>query len=87
MAALSTLPVTRCTAPRGLGLVLLKETSLVSIIALDDLIRKTHLAVGNTKEPLLFYSVACGIYLIIALISSKGLNAIELKVNRGQERI
>ncbi|MDH3742168.1 MAG: ABC transporter permease [Hyphomicrobiales bacterium] len=70
----------------NLWLVLLKETSLVSIIALDDLIRKTHLAVGNTKEPLLFYSVACGIYLAIALISSKGLNAIEFRVNRGQER-
>ena len=71
----------------NLWLVLLKETSLVSIIALDDLIRKTHIAVGNTKEPLLFYAVACGLYLAIALISSKGLDAIEVKVNRGQERI
>ena len=71
----------------NLWLVLLKETSLVSIIALDDLIRKTNIAVGNTKEPLLFYGVACFLYIIIALISSRGLSAIETKVNRGQERV
>ncbi len=71
----------------NLWLVLLKETSLVSIIALDDLIRKTNIAVGITKQPLMFYGVACAIYVAIALISSTGLTAIENKVNRGQERI
>ncbi|MGI9464628.1 MAG: ABC transporter permease, partial [Aestuariivirgaceae bacterium] len=45
----------------NLWLVLLKETSLVSIIALDDLMRKTHIAVGITKQPLMFYAVTCGI--------------------------
>lgn len=36
----------------NLWLILLKDTSLVSVIALDDLLRKTGLAVRVTKEPL-----------------------------------
>ena len=70
----------------NLWLVLLKETSLVSVIALNDLLRMTNLAQGSTKQPLFFYSVALTIYLILSLISSKGLGAIEAHVKRGEER-
>ena len=73
----------------GLGnlwLVLLKETSLVSIIALDDLLRQTKVAVGATKEPFFFYLVACLIYLALSMISSIGLVALERRSNRGQRR-
>jgi len=70
----------------NLWLVLLKETSLVSVIALNDLLRMTNLAQGSTKQPLFFYSVALTIYLILSLISSKGLGAIEAYVKRGEER-
>lgn len=44
-------------------LALLKETSLVSTISLVDLMRQTSLAVSVTKEPMLFYTVACFGYL------------------------
>ena len=71
----------------NLWLVLIKETSLVSIIALDDLLRRTHIAVGNTKEPLFFYGVTCLLYVMIALVASIGLSAIETRVNRGQEPV
>lgn len=70
----------------NLWLILLKDTSLVSIIALDDLIRKTNIIVGVTKQPILFYSLACFIYLVLSLISSRGLGWIDARVNRGQER-
>lgn len=68
----------------NLWLVLLKDTALVSVIALDDLLRKTHIAVGNTKEPFFFYLIACLIYLVLAMISSIGLGAIDRAVNRGE---
>lgn len=68
----------------NLWLVLLKDTALVSVIALDDLMRKTHIAVGNTKEPFFFYLIACLLYLTMAIISSVGLNAIDRAVNRGE---
>lgn len=44
-------------------LSLLKDTSLVSTISLVDLMRQTSLAVSVTKEPMLFYTVACLGYL------------------------
>ncbi len=71
----------------NLWLILLKETSLVSIIALNDLLRNTNLAVGSTKQPLFFYSVALLIYLALSLISSRGLGAIEAYAKRGEKRV
>ncbi|MCC0012759.1 MAG: ABC transporter permease [Rhodobiaceae bacterium] len=68
----------------NLWLVLLKDTSLVSVIALDDLLRKTNIVVGATKEPFFFYSVACLIYLTLSVISSLGINRINTWANRGQ---
>ncbi|MBV6657352.1 MAG: ABC transporter permease [Devosiaceae bacterium] len=70
----------------GLGnlwLVLLKDTSLVSVIALNDLLRQTQVAVGVTKEPFFFYLIACLIYLFFTLISQVGVNRLEAQANRG----
>ncbi|MFZ1109500.1 MAG: ABC transporter permease subunit [Rhodomicrobium sp.] len=70
----------RVTAPQmlrlalpGLGnnwLVLLKDTSLVSVIALDDLLRKSFIAAQSTREPFEFYAVACALYLGMTAIST-----------------
>lgn len=71
----------------GLGnlwLSLLKDTSLVSVIALTDLIRQTKIVVGATKEPFFFYLIACLLYLAMAIISSFGLRALEKWSNRGE---
>ena len=70
----------------NLWLVLLKDTSLVSVIALDDLLRKTSVAVGATKEPFLFYAVACLIYLVMSIVSSIGIIGIERWSERGHVR-
>lgn len=70
----------------GLGnlwFVLLKDTSLVSIISLADLMRQTQLAVANTKEPLFFYAVTCLIYLTVSVASSAVVSALEARSNRG----
>lgn len=70
----------------NLWLVLLKETSLVSVIALSDLLRTTVVAVGVTKQPFFFFLVACLIYLMLAIISSLGIVRIEAWANRGERR-
>ncbi|MBN9023448.1 MAG: ABC transporter permease subunit [Rhizobiales bacterium] len=70
----------------NLWLVLLKETSLVSVIALNDLLRQTSVAVRATKEPFLFYLVACLIYLLMSAISSVGIAGIERWSQRGLRR-
>lgn len=71
----------------NLWLVLLKETSLVSVIALNDLLRMTNIVVGATKEPFFFYAVACAIYLIFSIISSFGITWIERRAARGEARV
>lgn len=70
----------------NLWLVLLKDTSLVSVIALNDLLRETSVAVGATKEPFLFYLVACLIYLLMSIVSSIGIAGIERWSERGVRR-
>lgn len=73
----------------GLGnlwFVLLKDTALVSAIALPDLMRQTTLAVANTKEPLFFYAVVCAIYLIMSLLSSGIVRLLEIRANRPYAR-
>lgn len=70
----------------NLWLVLLKDTSLVSVIALNDLLRQTSVAVRATKEPFLFYLVACLVYLAMSMISSIGIARIERWSERGMHR-
>lgn len=60
----------------NLWLVLLKDTSLVSVISLSDIIRQTQIAARVTKEPFLFYGLACLLYLSLAIISSYFINRI-----------
>jgi polar amino acid transport system permease protein len=64
----------------NLWLILLKETALVSVIALPDILREVGVAARVTKHAFLFYGVACLIYLVLAIISSFGVNAIERAV-------
>ena len=68
----------------NLWLILLKDTSLVSVIAFNDLLRMTSVAVGTTKEPFFFFFVACMIYLFFSIVSSFGISAIERYAERGE---
>jgi polar amino acid transport system permease protein len=71
----------------NLWLILLKDTALVSAIGLSDLTRKAYEASRVSKEPFLFFSVACLIYLVLAIISSYGIGWVERSVgNRGTAR-
>lgn len=70
----------------NLWLILLKETALISVIGLDDLLRWSGVAARITKEPFLFFGLACLIYLVLAMISSLGLTRIERWTKRGEVR-
>lgn len=74
----------------GLGnnwMVLLKETSLVSVITLQDTMFIATRANVVTKEPFLFFSVAAMIYLVFSLISAWGFDRLEARANRGHGRL
>ncbi len=68
----------------NLWLILLKDTSFVSLIGLADLLRNTNIAVGVTKQAFFFYFLACLIYLGLSMISSIGLGRISAWAERGQ---
>lgn len=56
----------------GLGnqwLVLLKDTALISLIGVNDLMRQAQLASASTYEPFTWYATAALIYLVISLCS------------------
>lgn len=67
----------------NLWLILLKETALVSVIGLSDILRQTGIAARVTKEAFLFFGLACLLYLVLALLSSIALSAIERRVSAG----
>nr|MBL8457345.1 ABC transporter permease subunit [Zoogloeaceae bacterium] len=70
----------------GLGnlfLVLLKDTALVSVVGLEDLMRQAYVAAGFTKLPFTFYMAAAGIYLVLTIISMQVIQRLERWANRG----
>lgn len=64
-------------------LVLTKATALVSIIGLDDMVRKASLAAGATRMPFTFYAVIAFNYLVITTISIYLLKWLEKKYSIG----
>ena len=61
----------------NLWLILLKDTALVSVVGLADILRQTGVAARVTKEAFLFFALACVIYLVLAIISSFFIEKIE----------
>lgn len=68
----------------NLWLILLKDTALVSAISLSDILRQAYVASRVTREAFLFYSLACAIYLVLAIVSSVGIKAIEKAVGQNE---
>lgn len=81
-----TLPQLWRLALPGLGnlfLVLLKDTALVSVIGLDDLMRQAYVAAGFTKLPFTFYMATAMIYLLLTIVSMQVIQLLERWANRG----
>jgi len=70
----------------GLGnlfLILQKNTALVSVTGLSELMRNTTVAVGYTRKPFTFYVVAALIYLGFTTITMVGNQFLERWASRG----
>ena len=69
----------------GLGnqwLVLLKDTALVSLIGVTDLMKQADLLSGSTYKPFTFLMTAAAIYLVITLVSQWLLQYMNRYMNR-----
>ncbi|TKB26952.1 ABC transporter permease [Desulfopila sp. IMCC35006] len=67
-------------------LVLVKTTALVSIIGLDDMVRKAGMAAGATRKPFTFYVVVAINYLLITTVSIYLLKYLEERYSVGVRR-
>ena len=63
--------------------ITLKDTSLISVTGLVEIMRQSYIAAGSTRDPLLFYSFAAVLYLLLTFISMKLINRLEVKYSRG----
>ena len=71
----------------GLGnlwLILLKDTALISVIGLSDVMRQAGIAARVTKEAFVFFSIACLLYLLLAIASSIVFARIERAAKRAE---
>ena len=67
--------------------ITLKDTSLISVTGLVEIMRQSYIAAGSTRDPLFFYSIAALLYLFLTFISMKLINRLELKYSRGYKWI
>ena len=63
--------------------ITLKDTSLISVTGLVEIMRQSYIAAGSTRDPLFFYSFAAVLYLLLTFFSMKLLNRLEVKYSRG----
>lgn len=83
------LPLLLRYALPGLGnswISLIKDTSLVSVVGLHELMGLAQMATSVTREPFKFYFVAGMIYLGLTMLNARGLSWLEARLTRGEGR-
>ena len=63
--------------------ITLKDTSLISVTGLVEIMRQSYIAAGSTRDPLFFYSFAAFLYLLLTYLSMKLINRLEVRYSRG----
>ena len=63
--------------------ITLKDTSLISVTGLVEIMRQSYIAAGSTRDPLFFYSFAAVLYLLLTYFSMKLINNLEARYSRG----
>ncbi len=69
----------------GLGnlwLVLIKDTAIVSLIGVSDMMNQAKLAASTTHQPFIFYLLAAFVYLLMTSFSQKIINWFSLRSTR-----
>ena len=63
--------------------ITLKDTSLIMVTGLVEIMRQSYVAAGSTRDPLFFYSCAAVLYLFLTFLSMRLINKLEAKYSRG----
>ncbi|WP_397449778.1 ABC transporter permease [Pseudomonas sp. NA-150] len=73
----------------GLGNVMqmsLKDSALISVIGLVELMRASQVAAGSTRQYFTFYIIGGALYLLLTGLSGRVFNMAEARVRRTQRR-
>jgi octopine/nopaline transport system permease protein len=73
----------------GLGNVwqlVLKESALVSVTGVVELLREAQIGAGSTRQPFYFFVTAAALYLAITTLSGFTLQRAEQRFSRGMRR-
>ncbi|WP_323776356.1 ABC transporter permease subunit [Leisingera sp.] len=71
----------------NLWVILLKDTSLVSVIALSDITHVANLAINTTREPFFFYLLVASVYILLVTLSSRAQKRLEQRSSKGFVRM
>ncbi|MDB9776356.1 ABC transporter permease subunit [Alphaproteobacteria bacterium] len=80
------IPQTLRIALPGIGNIwqlVLKDTALISVTGLVEIMRQTHVASGSTREPFLFLVTAGILYLLLTTFSNKLFIVAEKNYSKG----
>jgi octopine/nopaline transport system permease protein len=66
--------------------VALKDSSLISVTGLAELMRVSQVASGSTRQPFIFYLAGGALYLVVTVISNRVFNQAEARATRGLRR-
>lgn len=67
--------------------LVLKESALVSVTGLVEILRQAQVGSGSTREPFYFYMTAAGLYLLLTTVSGWGFRTVETRTERGMRRV
>jgi polar amino acid transport system permease protein len=71
----------------NIWVVVLKDTPLVSLAGLNDLVANSKIAAGATKEPFVFFIVAALFFIAFSGLTLKLANRFEARLSRGIARV
>jgi octopine/nopaline transport system permease protein len=66
--------------------VALKESALISVVGVVDILRQAQIGAGSTGLPFNFFLIAGALYLLISSVSGTMLQAAERQFSRGVRR-
>jgi len=66
--------------------MVLKQSALVSVIGLVELMRQAQIGSGSTRQPFSFYLAAGACYLLVTSVSNLGFHWLERRTTRGIRR-
>ena len=82
-------PQTLRFAIPGLGNVwqlALKESALISVVGLTEILRQAQVGAGSTRQPFAFFITAAMLYLLLTSVSGWGFRRAETTAMRGVRR-